>query len=243
MKKRIIVTGATSSISREIIKQFAANGYDFVLLGKDAEEMNKIVSDIKIRYNADSDVHEFDAGDINQHDVLFNKIRRKNKNVIGMIVAHGYISEHDDIEATNEEIDKIIDINYKSIISLTKSFASNFPQKNNFIAVITSVAGERGKKRNLIYSSAKGATSIYLEGLRQELPDFSIIDIKPGFVDTPMTYGILDSPLITSRVKVAKDIFNGIIKRKRVIYTPFYWRYVAFILRHIPGKIYDRLRL
>ena len=243
MKKTIILTGATSSIGGAIIKEFAKNNFDLILLGRDKQELEKIASDASIRYQIKVKYYLFDSMELDQHEKLMHKIKQGNQNVSGIIIAHGYMDKDDGLNILTDSLERLVKVNYTSIITLTSSFAKLFNKKGNFVAVITSIAGDRGKARNVIYGSAKGAASRYLEGFRQAAKNLTVIDIKPGFVDTPMTYGYIDSPLIDTREKVAKDIYKAIKKRKRVVYTPFFWRYIMFILKNLPGIIYDKLKL
>ena len=243
MRKNIIITGATSSIGRAIIREFANNKFDLILLGRDRQELEKISSDTSIRYRVNAKYYLFDSMELDKHQELMLTIKKENHNVSGIIITHGYMDKDDNLNVSIDGLQRLAQVNYTSIVTLTTGFAKYFNEKENFVAVITSVSGDRGKARNLIYSSVKGAVSIYLEGFRQAAKNLTVVDIKPGFVDTPMTYGYIDSPLTAAREKVAKDIFKAIKKRKRVLYTPFFWRYIMLILKNIPGKIYDKLKL
>ena len=117
--------------------------------------------------------------------------------------------------------------------------------KKGTIAVITSVAGDRGRQSNYLYGSAKAAVSTYLSGLRNRLykHHVQVLDIRPGFVDTPMTAEFPKGPLWAQPEAIAQGILAGIKKGRHVVYLPFFWRYIMLIIRLIPETIFKRLSL
>ena len=137
--------------------------------------------------------------------------------------------------------------NALSVISLLTLLANHFEEKKSgTIAVITSVAGDRGRQSNYIYGASKAMVSVFLQGLRNRLfhSQVNVLDIKPGFVDTPMTAHIKKGgPLWAKPEAVAKDIVNAIEKKKDLLYTPFFWRYIMLIIRNIPECIFKKGKL
>jgi decaprenylphospho-beta-D-erythro-pentofuranosid-2-ulose 2-reductase len=87
--------------------------------------------------------------------------------------------------------------------------------------------------------------SIYLQGLRNRLfpSDVAVLDVKPGFVDTAMTYGLPGLFLVASPAYVGERIVRAVLSRRDVIYTPWFWRYIMLIIRNVPEKVFKRLRL
>ena len=116
--------------------------------------------------------------------------------------------------------------------------ASDFEQrKSGFIVGITSVAGDRGRKSNYLYGSAKAALTVYLSGLRNRLYESQVhvMTVKPGFVATKMTEDMdLPEKLTAQPDEVADDIFNSQQKNKNVIYTKWIWRWVMLVIKAIP---------
>jgi short-subunit dehydrogenase len=118
-------------------------------------------------------------------------------------------------------------------------------QKHGSIAVITSVAGDRGRQSNYVYGTAKGAVTIFLQGLRNRLhkSGVQVLTIKPGFVDTPMTAGIKKGPLWASPDTIASAIVRSMETRRDVVYTPWFWLEIMAMVRMIPEKIFKSMRL
>jgi decaprenylphospho-beta-D-erythro-pentofuranosid-2-ulose 2-reductase len=116
-------------------------------------------------------------------------------------------------------------------------------QQHGTIAVISSVAGDRGRRSNYIYGAAKAALSVFLEGLRGRMhaTGVAVVTIKPGLVDTPMTAAIAKNFLFTSPERVGKDIHRAMARGTSVVYTPWFWRYVIFLIRLIPEPVFRKL--
>jgi short-subunit dehydrogenase len=112
------------------------------------------------------------------------------------------------------------------------------------ITLISSVAGDRGRQSNYAYGSAKAALNTFASGLRNRFfkQGVHVMTVKPGFIDTPMTWG-MKSPLIASRESVAESIVEAMKNRSNVVYVPFFWRYIMLIIIHIPEMIFKRLSL
>lgn len=245
MTGKVIIVGATAAIGKAIVREFARNGFGVVCCARDRGDVQKVAMDAAIRYQVPVAWYVFDAMALATHENLLRTIAKEQDNVCGMVIVQGYLDAQDSLAISVDGLRKTVDVNYSSIVTLTTAFVRAYQRKGNFIAVIGSVAGERGKKRNFVYSSMKGAVSVYLDGLRQAVPEMVVVDIRPGFIDTPMTYGNIPRVafFVAARETVARDVFSGIMKRKRVIYTPFWYRYVMFILRNLPWGVYTRLRL
>jgi len=131
-------------------------------------------------------------------------------------------------------------------MSLLTHLANYFEtQKAGTLAVISSVAGERGRQSNYVYGAAKGAVSIFLQGLRQRLDKSGVhvLTIKPGFVDTPMTKELKKGLLWADPQAVAKLIHKGVAAKKSIIYTPGYWALIMAVIKAIPERLFKKIAL
>ena len=118
-------------------------------------------------------------------------------------------------------------------------------QQHGCLAVISSVAGERGRQSNYIYGAAKGGLNLFLQGLRNRLTQagVTVITIKPGFVDTPMTTAFPKNALFASAETVGAGVYRAIMKKKDIAYVPSFWRWIMLIIRLIPERVFKRLAL
>lgn len=161
-----------------------------------------------------------------------------------ILIAHGSLSNQTFCEQDIEYALSEFNINALSIISLLTLLANELAsQKSGTIAVISSVAGDRGRQNNYVYGSAKAMVSTFLQGLRARLykSNIHVLTIKPGFVATPMTAHLKKNFLFANPEKVAKDIVKAIEKKKDVLYTPLFWRIIMMMIKPLPEKIAKRL--
>lgn len=240
----VLVLGATSTIAQETIHQLGKRNMNLILTGRREDELNTIKKDLEIRYDIQVDYKHFDALDFDKHEHFFNDITEEHPSLDGVLLIYGDMSDQKQAEKSFKASRQMIDVNYTSAVSILNIAANYFEKrKSGFIGAVSSVAGDRGRKSNYIYGSTKAGLSVYLEGLRNRLHSsgVQVLTIKPGMVDTKMTYGVVDdSPLLASPAKVGSDIARGLEKKRNVLYTPWFWLVIMFIIKIIPEFIFKR---
>ncbi|MCC7159763.1 MAG: SDR family oxidoreductase [Ignavibacteria bacterium] len=243
----LLVLGANSLIAQAAASHFAEAGHKIIFAGRIQDEPEKFAKDFSIRYNIECTSEIVDALDYSTHKKFAEDVISKDPELDYILIVFGYLGTQEKAQSNFDEAHRIIDTNYTGVVSVCELFAAEFEiRKKGTIAAISSVAGDRGRQSNYMYGSAKGALSVYLQGLRNRLAKcgVNVLTIKPGFVNTPMTYGMpLPKPLVASPQKVGKDIYKAMIKGKSVVYTPFYWRWIMFIVKSIPEFIFKKLKL
>lgn len=238
--KDAIIVGATSSLSYSICHEIASKGKNLILIARNKEELSLLANDIEIRHNVTVATIICDIS-LNKPDI--ENIISECSNYDLVIITIGDMGKNNFDEIEN--IKAVIDINFIKPAIISTKFAENMNKDNGgTIAVISSVAGDRGRQSNYIYGSAKAGISEFCSGLRNRYAksNLHIITIKLGFTDTPMTYS-MNSPLTASREYVAKKIISSIEKEKDVVYIPFFWRYIMLIIKNIPERIFKKLNL
>ena len=245
-KKNILVIGSNSAIAKAFIKRNAQEGVQFSLISRDRAKLEVFKNHMEVVSNAKFKIYSFDINQISEQNKILDEISISNENIDVVLIASGTLPDQEKCEKDLLECEFQLKNNFVSIACFLNLIAKTLKkQKNGTIAVISSVAGDRGRGSNFIYGAAKSALSTYLSGLRAKLFKFNIqvIDIKPGFVDTPMTESFKKGVLWASPEKIAKDIDRAIIQKKDFIYTPFFWKFIMLIIRSIPEKIFKRLSL
>jgi short-subunit dehydrogenase len=162
------------------------------------------------------------------------------------LIAHGTLPNQDFCQEDVEQTLEALHINFMATIALLTILANELEsQRQGCIAVITSVAGDRGRQTNYVYGAAKGGVQIFLQGLRGRLfrSNVAVVTIKPGFVDTPMTAGVRKNLLFANADSVGRGIHRAIAGRKDVVYLPWFWRPVMAVLNSLPEKVFKRLHL
>lgn len=244
--KKILIVGATSAIARETARCFAAEGASLFLVGRDAAKLEATANDLKARGAARADVFEMDANDFDTHGLVLHEAEEILGGLDVVFIAHGTLPDQKACEESFERTQVELNTNFLSVVSLVTRAANDFEKKKEgTIAVITSVAGDRGRPSNYVYGTAKGATSIFLSGLRARLSksNVAVVDIRPGFVDTPMTAEIKKNPLFASPEDVGRGIYKAILKKKGVVYLPWFWRCIMRAIRSIPEAAFKRMKL
>ncbi len=242
----ILILGATSAIAQETAKYWAQKGSTLFLVARDKEKLSSVASDLQVRGASQVVQYPLDLGNTELHQQLIQAAVHNLGDLDVAFIAYGTLSDQATCTQSVSETLKEFTINCTSVISLLTILANRFEkQKKGCIAVITSVAGDRGRQSNYIYGAAKGAVSIFLQGLRNRLTPFgvTVLTLKPGFVDTPMTAHIPKNPLFANPQAVGKRIYKAIQNQEDVVYIPSFWGPLMTMITHIPERIFKRLKL
>jgi short-subunit dehydrogenase len=245
MSQSVLILGATSAIARATAVGFASRGATLFLASRDEEELQRIAADIRLRYGVVVNHGLFNAEATDTHEAFFNSVVAAMPDLSGVVLAFGYLGDQ---QATRDFKvgEKVIARNFTGAVSILGYCADYFENLHNgFIIGISSVAGDRGRQSNYVYGAAKGALSLYLQGLRNRLykSGVRVITIKPGFVDTAMTYGLPGLFLVASPQSIGERIVLSLGKSSDVIYLPWFWRYIMLIIKCIPEPIFKRMKL
>lgn len=240
----ILIIGAKSDIAKAVAREYAKNGYDLILAARNINELDGFASDIRIRNNKKIILKEFDLVNFSSHREFYDGLVEKP---IGVVMAAGYMIEQPIAQKDWSEALNTINVNFLGAISILNIIANDFEQwKSGFIIGISSVAGDRGRKANYIYGSAKAGFTAYLSGLRNRLFESGVhvLTVKPGFVYTKMTKGLDLPPKLTAQPEeVARDIVRAQQSNKDIFYTKWVWRYVMLIIVHIPESIFKKMSI
>lgn len=240
----ILIIGANSDIAKEIAIKYIKNGYNLYLAARNSINLNSFASDLSIRYDKNVELIDLDILDFSSHQNIYKSINIKP---LGLIFVVGYLGEQELAESNFIETKKIIDTNYTGPVSLINIVSNDFEKrKSGFIIGISSVAGDRGRKSNFIYGSAKSAFTTYLSGLRNRLyaSNIHVLTVKPGFVSTKMTKDLnLPKKLTADPKDVANDIFKSQQSKKNILYTGWYWRWIMLIIKTIPEFQFKKMSI
>ncbi len=242
--KKILIIGATSAIAQAYARLHTND--ELFLVARSAAKLESVANDLKARGAKKIGVAEIDANDFARHGSILDMAVRELGGLDIALIAHGILGDQKTSERDFGAAEKEFSTNFLSVVSMLTPLAAFFEkQGSGVIAVISSVAGDRGRQSNYIYGTAKGALSIYLSGLRNRLcaTGVCVLTIKPGFVDTPMTAHLKKGLLFASPEKVASDISQAIDRKKSILYTPRIWRWIMLIIRTIPESIFKKLKL
>jgi short-subunit dehydrogenase len=244
--KKIVIIGATSAIAGAVAKQYAQSGEQLLLVGRNQERLEALAGDLEIRGATQVDYLTFEANDFDAHSELVENIVNKLGDIDVALIAHGTLPDQKACEVDHSLALRELNINGMSVISLLSHLADVYEkQRHGMIAVISSPAGDRGRQSNYVYGAAKGAVSVFAQGLRNRLyqSGVHVLTIKPGFVDTPMTVNFKKGLLWSTPDRVAATIVSAIERKKDTVYAPWFWYYIMLIIKSIPEIIFKRLKL
>jgi len=243
--RKVVILGATSGIAVEVQRQLACRGCELLLVARSPERLAALQSDLRARGAAQVLTCAADLASIEQHGAIFDYVRRALPEFDTVLLAYGSMHDQKDSEASVELLLDELHVNFVSASAMLTLFASDLEQRRTgCLAAITSVAGDRGRSSNYVYGSAKGALSLFLQGLRSRLhpAGVKVITIKPGPVQTGMTDHLPNANRFADPELVAADIVRALERRSPdVLYTPKIWRYVMTAVEHIPEAIFKRL--
>jgi len=245
--RKVLILGATPAIAQATARLFAAKGDHLFIAGRSADRLEMVRQDIAVRGAASVGVFAIDANDRARHEALLDAAERAMGGLDTVLIAHGVLSDQKACEGSVERALVDIETNALGVIALLTLVANRFEaRRSGTIAVISSVAGDRGRKSNYVYGAAKGMVTLFLQGLRNRLAaaEVQVLTIKPGFVDTPMTAAIpKGGPLWAKPEDIATGILAAIEKKRDVVYLPWFWQWIMLIIRMIPERIFKRLSL
>ena len=241
-----LILGVTSPIARALAAEYATTGHDLFLAARDEDEAGRIASDLAIRHEVVVRHAAFDALDLASHAAFVAAVEEALGPIDVAVIAFGAMGDQVDAQRDITNARRIVDTNYTGALSVCEELAERMSQRGaGSIVGISSVAGERGRKSNYVYGSAKGAFTLYLGGLRNRLASVgvNVLTVKLGFVDTRMTFGMQTPLPIASPADAARAIYTAERRGRDVIYYPRFWRPIMGIIRAIPERVFKKLNL
>ena len=241
MSELWILVGATSSMARAMARILAERGDALILAGRDMADMAATATDCELRGAPYAKPILFDARKPGTFGAIIDAL---DERVVNAAVFVGSMPAQSDIDAKPSLIDGTVIDSFSGPARFLQLLAPEIEARGAGVVVgVGSVAGDRGRIGNYVYGAAKAGFHTYLSGLRNRLTRSGghVVTVKPGFVDTAMTWGIEGMFLVAPPEKVASDILSAVAKKRDVIYTPFFWRYIMLIIRSIPERIFKKM--
>jgi short-subunit dehydrogenase len=245
---QVLIIGAASAIAEAVARQYAADGSRLFLVARDAERLEAIADDLRVRGAEHCHTLAADLTEYERHSEIVAAAVSALPDLDVVLIAHGVLPDQESCQRSVGETLRAIDVNFLSVVSLLTYLSNRLEERGGAtLAVISSVAGDRGRQSNYIYGAAKSGLDAFLQGLRNRLSKAGVhvLTIKPGFVATPMTAHIENRTglLWAQPDEVAADIVKAVAKKKDVVYVPGFWALIMFVIRNIPERIFKRLSL
>ncbi|MBA2710290.1 MAG: SDR family NAD(P)-dependent oxidoreductase [Tatlockia sp.] len=233
-----VILGATSIIAEEFAKLAAQAGYSLLLVGRDKAQLDIIKADVCLRFriNCKTLICDF-SNDLNEILAHFESFREE----IDLFIAFSSIVENTNLNQSN--IENLIKVNALATVQLIYAYLHKAQSEHRLI-FLSSVAACRGRAKNSLYGGSKAFVEVYLEGLQQEASKkLNITIARLGFIDTAQTYGQPGIFYASPPKACAEACWKALFAGKRLIYHPFFWRFIMLIIRNLPFFIYKKMKL
>ena len=242
----VLALGATSAIAEATLRLFAARGARFFLVARNPDKLHAVAADLRTRGAGSVATQVMDLDDTSGHAAMLAAAAENLGTIQIALLAHGVLGDQPQAEASYPAAEAILGTNFLAPVSMITWLANYFEgSRQGTLAVISSVAGDRGRKSNYVYGASKGALNIFLDGVRNRIDrsGVQVLTIKPGFVATPMTAHLPQNALFAHPSAVARGIVRAIETRKDVVYVPAFWGLIMLIIRSVPGRVFKKLNL
>jgi decaprenylphospho-beta-D-erythro-pentofuranosid-2-ulose 2-reductase len=242
MPARVAIFGATSAIAAELARFYAARGERLYLVARSAQKLQALVASLG---EAVVGYAQQDFDDTSAAETCVGEVIEGLGGIDIAVIAHGLLGDQLESESNLEVAEQIARTNYLSVMALVIPLANYFERRGGgHLAVLSTVAADRGRPRNYTYAAAKSALNIYLQGVRSRLyaRGVQVHTIKLGPVDTPMTVDHHKSLLFAKAPDVARGIARAIDRGQAEAYVPRFWQPVMFAVRNLPELLFQRVR-
>jgi short-subunit dehydrogenase len=247
-KKRIVIIGATSAIAEHCARLWVKESpADLILVGRDLNKTELVAADLRVR-SPESSVKSLQADFVDPAKIsaLVDGIVEAGTVDI-VLIAHGSLPEQQQCQEDLGLCHEALAVNGVSPVLFAEAFARHMQKANTgTLVIISSVAGDRGRKSNYVYGAAKGLVTRYAQGLQHRLANtgVKVVLIKPGPTDTPMTAHLKQQGVrLTSVESVAREIVRGLKQGKPVIYAPAKWALIMMVIRHLPRFVFNKMNI
>jgi short-subunit dehydrogenase len=246
MTRRVLILGATSGIAQETSRCFAAEHAKLFLVARDQEKLKALTDDLTIRGAQAVETFCADLTDYSIQSLMISRALAAWDGLDAALIAHGTLTDQLSAENDLALLQESIEINYCSVVRLLTQLGKAFEeQQSGVLAVIGSVAGDRGRRSNYIYGSAKAAIATFVAGLGLRLAPagVQVVLLKPGWVSTAMTAHLRQNFLFISAEQAGRSVYNAMLSPRAIVYIPWYWKWIMGIIRSVPEPIFARLNL
>jgi decaprenylphospho-beta-D-erythro-pentofuranosid-2-ulose 2-reductase len=245
--RRIAIIGATSSIAEHCARLWAATpGTALTLVGRDAGRLERVAADLRVR-SPGATVRTMSG------DLLDARAIRALVDAIvldGMpdrvLIAHGALPDQQACQRDLGAAFDALQVNALSPVLFAEAFAGHMEPGGGVIALVGSVAGDRGRAANYVYGAAKGLVARYAQGLQHRLAGsgsrLRVVLVKPGPTATPMTAHLPQRGLAPVET-VARRIVDGAAAGRPVVYAPSKWAVLMLVIRHLPAFVFNKMPL
>jgi short-subunit dehydrogenase len=238
---KVLILGATSAIAQAAARVWAGRGAELLLVARNGERLTAVADDLRTRGGKALTLVQ-DLNDDAQHEALVENALVALGSVDVVLLAQGLLGDPAVRDADPAAAELVLRTNLLAPVRLLTLLSQRL-RAGACIAAISSIAGERGRSKVGVYGASKAGLDSFLSALRQRLRErgVRVLTVKPGFVDTPMTFAMKKNALFASPASVGRGIVRAVDRGKDVVYLPWFWRFIMLMVRAIPETLFKRL--
>jgi decaprenylphospho-beta-D-erythro-pentofuranosid-2-ulose 2-reductase len=238
---KILVLGATSAIAQAAARVWAQRGEELFLVARNGQRLSAVADDLRAR-GAKVLTLAQDLNDDQLHEPMIENAIMAMGAIDVVLLAQAVSGDRESRDADPELAELILRTNLVAPVRLLTLLAPRMRQ-GSCIAALSSVAGERGRAAVGVYGASKAGLDSFLSALRQRLSrrGVRVLTLKPGFVDTPMTANLKKTILFSSAARVGRGVVRAVDKGREVAFLPWWWRWVMFVIRALPERVFKKL--
>lgn len=244
--KRIVIIGATSAIAEHCTRLWAQGApMDLTLVGRDAVGIERVAVDLRVR-TPQSVIRAVQADFFDPAAIQATVDGIVAQGAVDIVlIAPGSLPQQSHCQDDLQTCRNALEINGISPVLYAEAFAKHMARGDHgTLALVGSVAGDRGRKSNYVYGAAKGLVTRYAQGLQHRFAGtgVKVVLIKPGPTDTPMTAHLKVQGAKLARVEdVALKIVEAIERGQAVLYVPGKWQLVMWVIKHLPAFMFNKI--
>lgn len=242
---KALIVGASSGVGREVAHVFSRKGWEVVCSARDETELRMLSMDLKTRYGGNAHVAPVDLSDPASVSRFIKALYEAHPVIDCAVVTAGTLPRNEEEHDDEEDLIRVTATNYIGVALMINGISRGMTAKRaGVIICMSSVAGERGRRKNFIYSASKSALTTYLQGLRMKVygDGVRVVTVVPGYVDTLMAYGKVRKGFAVSPQYVAGKIYKLLERNKDVAYIPPIWWLIVKMVKLVPESLFKRLR-
>lgn len=249
--RKVLILGALSAMAAATARRLAAQGAEFVLTGRKADALEREANDLKARGAGSVSIQVIDLLETSRCDAVMDLAVEAMGGLDTVLVFYGILGDQAQAETDPQEAERIIAVNYSSAVHWVMAAARALEAhagSSGVLLTASSVAGDRGRRSNFVYGSAKAGLSVLMQGLAHKWAAQDnaprAVNLKLGFVDTPMTDGIeKGGPLWAKPDDIAAIAERALVKGGPNVYAPWFWRFIMLAIRVTPSFVFNKVNL
>lgn len=241
-----VILGASSAVARAFARGVAPDA-DLLLCGRDMDDLERMAGDLRVRHDCRAEAVNFNATDYDSHCGLVERAAAfAGRGRLNLFIAFGDMPEQTEIDNDFALARRTVETNYLGAVSVLSRFAPRLEAQGGGSAVVLgSVAGDRGRLKNYVYGSAKAGLHAYVQGYRARMhrAGVHVMTVKPGFLDTAMTWSLGKLPMAMQPDAFAATIMKHLKAKRDVVYVPWPWLGIMTIIRTVPERVFKRTNI